>query len=89
MGGNNRIDGLFYLDDSLSRVGQNSTDVEQVAKLERRKLKRAGSAPVKGKPQIEQRRYYHPVGDKAVSLMGAPSAMLRVVAAPTQSLQIS
>jgi len=29
---------------------------------------------------------YPPAGDKAVSLMDAPSAMLRVVAAQTQSL---
>jgi len=70
-------------------MGQNSLTLTQVAKLERGKLKRAGSAPVKGKPQIEQRQDNHPVSNKAVSLMGAPSAMLRAVAAQTQSLQIS
>ena len=48
----------------------------------------AESAPIKDKPQIEQLQDNHPVGDKAVSLMGTLSAMLRVVAAQTQRLQI-
>jgi hypothetical protein len=32
---------------------------------------------MKGKPQIEQRQDNHPIGDEAVWLIGAPSAMLR------------
>jgi hypothetical protein len=83
-----RINGPFYRDDPISKVGLDSTGVDTGSQLERRKLKRAVSASVKGKPQIEQRQDHRPVSNKAVSLMGAPSAMLCVVAAQTQSLQI-